>query len=106
MTIPIQTTYEHIALDDGGIPYIVGTRIKVVHLAAEQVNLGWSAEEIAYQHPPLTLGQVFSALAYYWDHKAEIDGQMRASIDYVTTMRKTLPTFPRLAELQARYETE
>jgi hypothetical protein len=25
------------------------------------------------QHPQLTLGQVFSALAYDWDHQSEMD---------------------------------
>jgi hypothetical protein len=25
------------------------------------------------QHPQLTLGQIFSALAFYWDHQSEMD---------------------------------
>jgi hypothetical protein len=30
------------------------------------------------QHPQLTLGQVFSALAYYWDHRSEMDALLAA----------------------------
>jgi hypothetical protein len=32
-----------------------------------------NAAELLEQHPQLTLGQVFSALAYDWDHQSEMD---------------------------------
>ena len=32
----------------------------------------WDADEIQRQHPHLTLGQIHSCLAYYYDHQ-EID---------------------------------
>jgi hypothetical protein len=32
-----------------------------------------NAAELLEQHPQLTLGQIFSALAYYWDHQSEMD---------------------------------
>ncbi len=106
MKIFTQTAYEHIVLDERGIPYLAGTRIKVAHLAAEHTNYGWDGKELADQHPPLTLGQVYSALAYYWDHKEAVDGYNQDTFDYAEAMRKTLPAFPRLAELRAQYETE
>lgn len=48
----------------------------MVELVAEVKAYGWSPEELAYQHPHLTLGQVHSALAYYWDHRQEVDADL------------------------------
>ena len=68
-----QTSYEHIALDDVRVPYIVGTTMKVVELILAQMAYGWSPEELHLQFPHLTLGQIHSALAYYWDHQVEFE---------------------------------
>jgi len=40
---------------------------------------GWSAEELALNHPQLTLGEIYSALAYYADHRDKVDQELRAS---------------------------
>ncbi|HCC69019.1 MAG TPA: hypothetical protein DEP99_03940, partial [Nitrospiraceae bacterium] len=69
----VQTSYEHIVLDEKGTPVIAGTTMKVIELVVEKIAHGWSAEELHFQHPYLTLGQVYSALAYYADHKAEME---------------------------------
>jgi hypothetical protein len=37
---------------------------------------GWSAEEICRQHPYLTPAEAHSALAYYFDHRTEIDAEV------------------------------
>ncbi|MCL5062290.1 MAG: DUF433 domain-containing protein [Nitrospirae bacterium] len=68
-----KTEYEHITIDEKGVPFIAGTTMKVVELAAEKAAYGWSAEELHLQHPYLTLGQVYSALAYYYDHEDELN---------------------------------
>lgn len=72
-----RTTYEHIVLDEHGIPWIAEANTKVAELAAEAAAHGWSPEEQTYQHPHLTLGQVHSAMAYYWDHRSEVDADLR-----------------------------
>ena len=59
------TTYEHVQLNDEGVPIIVGSTMKVVELVMAQSAHGWSPEELLFQHPYLTLGQIHSALAYY-----------------------------------------
>jgi uncharacterized protein (DUF433 family) len=68
--------YEHVQLDADDTPLIAGTTIKVVELVMAQMAHGWSPEELHFQHPYLTLGQIHSALAYYWDHKAELDADI------------------------------
>ncbi len=54
--IATPTTYQHIALDERGIPWIRAANIKIVELVAEVKAHSWSPEELVFQHPYLTLG--------------------------------------------------
>jgi uncharacterized protein (DUF433 family) len=56
----------------GGKPRISGHRITVQNIAVWHERLGKSANEIAGEYD-LTLGQVYGALAYYFDHREEVD---------------------------------
>ena len=67
------TAYPHVELDETGLPYIRGTRFKVVQIVLDRLAYDWHAEEIQKQHPQLSLGQIHSALAYYYDHRSEMD---------------------------------
>lgn len=69
-------TYEHIQFGADGVPIVAGTTIKVVELVMAQAAYGWSPEELHFQHPYLTLGQIHAALTYYWDHKDEMDADI------------------------------
>ena len=71
------TAYKHIALTDDGVPVIEGTDFKVKQLVAERNAHGSSPEELRFQHPQLPLAQICSALAYYEDHRDEIDAHLR-----------------------------
>jgi len=68
--------YAHITRDPevrGGKPCIDGTRLAVVDIALLHMR-GYQPEEMqTYYMRPLTLAQVHSALAYYFDHREEID---------------------------------
>ena len=71
-----QTTYPHIVKIDGvvgGQAVIEGTRIAVWHIVGYYYKVGMSVEDIVAEWYYLTPAQVFSALAYYHDHKQEID---------------------------------
>jgi hypothetical protein len=46
-------------------------------LVQDYLGRGWSAEEIVRQYPYLTLSEVHAALAYYHDHEAEIDAELK-----------------------------
>ena len=59
----VGTKYEHITIDEKGVPFIVGTSMKVIELVSEKIAYGWSPEELYLQHPYLTMGQIYSALA-------------------------------------------
>ena len=71
----LETSYPHIAKDPkvcGGKACIEGTRIRVMDVVAAAEHLALSPDEICDQYPDLTLAQVHSALAYYYDHRDEI----------------------------------
>ena len=94
------TTYEHIDLDDDGIPVIRGANTKVVELATEMYAYGWSPAELHFQHPHLSLGQIHSALAYYWDHKDEIDADRDRRTREADALREAAGPSPLAAKLR------
>jgi uncharacterized protein (DUF433 family) len=71
----------------GGKPCVAGTRIRVWDIHVWHDLRGWSPAEIVTQFPQLTLGDVYAALAYYHDHREEIEEQMRQADEFVEQMR-------------------
>lgn len=97
----VETKYEHIVLDEKNVPLIFGTKIKVIELVLEQIAYGWSPEELHFQHPHLTLGQIHSALAYYWDHKKELDDDIRKRLKFVDKLQKKSRSSPLKSRLKS-----
>jgi uncharacterized protein (DUF433 family) len=97
-----ETRYEHIILNEARMPMIAGTTMKVVELVLDHLAYGWSPEELHFQHPDLTLGQIHSALAYYWDHKAELDHDIEQRLQVVDQLQQTMPSTSLAERLKAR----
>jgi uncharacterized protein (DUF433 family) len=57
----------------GGKPHILGHRIKVKHIAVMHERTRMSPAQIVEDLPSITLAQVHAALAYYYDHRDEIE---------------------------------
>jgi uncharacterized protein (DUF433 family) len=70
-------TTTHIELDENGVAWINGTSVKVIEVAIDKIAHGSSAEEIHFQYPHLSLAQIHAALAYYYDHQAELDTDIK-----------------------------
>jgi len=98
----VETGYEHVILNEARVPIIAGTTMKVVELVLEKTAYGWSPEELHFQHPYLTLGQIYSALAYYWDHKDELDRDIERRLRAVDEIQKTLEPTALAARLKAK----
>ncbi len=98
----VETRYEHIILDQDNIPIIAGTTTKVIELVLDSRAYGWSPEELHFQHPYLTLGQVYSALAYYWDHQEELDQDIERRLQLVDQIQQKLKPTPLEARLKAK----
>lgn len=97
-----ETAYAHIERDEANVPFIAGTTTKVVELALDKIAYGWGAEELYLQHPHLTLGQIYSALAYYWDHQEELDADIQRRLADMEQLRKTTEPTPLLTRLKAQ----
>lgn len=70
---------EHIVRTPGtcwGKPRIAGTRIKVEQVVIWHERMGMSPAEIVATWPHLTLADVHAALAYYHDHRDEIEADL------------------------------
>jgi uncharacterized protein (DUF433 family) len=75
-TTTARTVYSHITKDPevcGGRACVDGTRIRVMDIVA-LLEEGYAPEKMLNVFAvPLTLAQVHAALAYYYDHKEEIE---------------------------------
>ena len=98
----VQISYEHITLDEKSTPIIKGTTMKVVELVVEKLAYGWSAEEIHLQHPYLTLGQIYSALAYSADHQVELEKDIENRLQRSIMLEKETIPSPLIKRLKSK----
>jgi uncharacterized protein (DUF433 family) len=75
--------YPHLSSRPGishGAPIVKGTRTTVRSIAG-YYQMGMSVDEILESLPHLSPAQVHSALAYYFDHQAQVDRDIRKNND-------------------------
>jgi uncharacterized protein (DUF433 family) len=85
---------EHIEIVEGALgpkARILGHRIRVIDVVGWHEELGWSVDKILEEFPQLTRAEVYVALAYYWDHKDEIDAKKARDEAYVGEMMRRDP---------------
>jgi uncharacterized protein (DUF433 family) len=74
--------YPHVAIDPeicGGAPCVAGSRIPVRTIGA-YAQMGVTASELAEEYYPwLSLGEIFGALTYYYDHLTEVEKIAKAA---------------------------
>lgn len=70
----------------GGKPRIAGRRITVQNIVIWHERMGMNPDEIATEYD-LTLGDIYAALAYYHDHREEIDESVRADDSFAAELR-------------------
>ena len=67
------TEYPHIFINEKGVPCLNGTRLRVQDVAATHVYWKWGPEAIQTSWDMHTLAEIYSALAYFYDHRDEIE---------------------------------
>ncbi len=72
----------------GGKPRIAGSRIQVKHVAIMHERQGMSPAEIVSEFPHLTLAGIYAALAYYHDHREEINAEIAADRTWYEEQRE------------------
>lgn len=82
-----------------GKPRIVGRRITVSDVAIWFLQMGLSVDEIVKDYD-LSHAQVHAALAYYYDHRAEIDAREATDLAAAEALRQQYPS-----KLQAKLAT-
>jgi len=82
-------TTQHIDISPdiaGGKPRIAGHRITVQNIVLWHERMGLTADEIASNHG-VSLADIYAALAYYYDHRQEIDQAILTDESYVAELR-------------------
>ncbi|MGB0564431.1 MAG: DUF433 domain-containing protein [Spirulinaceae cyanobacterium] len=96
------TGYKYIQLDEQGTAIIAGSTMKVIELITSHQVQDWQPEQLQAEYPHLSLGQIYSALAYYWDHQELLNAQMQRRDAYVQTVEQQTPESPFVARLKAQ----
>jgi len=91
----------HLAIGEDGIVRVAGTGLKVRLLAGHHRYHGYTAEQLTQAHVDLTLGQAHSVLAYYYDHKAEMDADMDRRNEMAERMRAEAEETPFVTRMKA-----
>jgi len=89
------TSTEHIAKTPGicgGRACIAGHRVRVADIVVWHERRGYSPDEIVAMFPGLALADVHAALAYYFDHRAEIDADLQADESLSRQLIATQPS--------------
>ncbi len=76
----------------GGKPRIAGSRIQVKHVVVMHERQGMTAEQIVSEYPHLTLAGIYAALAYYHDHREEVNADIRAEREWYEEMKAKHPS--------------
>lgn len=90
----LKTSYPHITKQSGvcgGKACIKSTRIRVLDIVTATEHLALSPDEVCNQYPELTLAQVHSALAYYYDNRKEIQAEIESERKAVERFQREHP---------------
>jgi uncharacterized protein (DUF433 family) len=77
----------------GGKARIAGHRIRVADIVFWHEKRGKSSDEIVSAiYPTITLADVYAALAYYHDHREEIEETFQREAELVNAMKARYPS--------------
>ncbi|MEQ8959619.1 MAG: DUF433 domain-containing protein [Coleofasciculus sp. C2-GNP5-27] len=96
------TEYKYIQLDERNVPIIAGTTMKVVELITSAKAYHWTPEELHTNYPHVSLSKIYSALAYYWDHKQELDADIERRYQFAEQLRQEAGESPIAQKLRAK----
>lgn len=73
----------------GGKPHIAGHRITVQNIVIWHELLGLSIDEISSEYD-LELSDIYTALAYYYDNKTELDKSLMNDEELVSKLKRKI----------------
>jgi len=100
----IAAPIHHISLDERGVAYIAGTSLKVAHVAIDAQTWGLTPQQIHDNFPHLSLAQIHAALAYYYDHRDEVEAQIARDTEAYERLRAEFPNPLTREQLHQRWQ--
>jgi uncharacterized protein (DUF433 family) len=76
----------------GGRACIAGHRIRVTDIVVWHEKRGYSPDEIVDMFPGITLADVYTALAYYFDNRQEIEEDFQKEDEWAQWAKANLPS--------------
>ncbi len=76
----------------GGKPRIAGSRIRIKDVVVWHDRQGMTPSEIVSKWPHLTLASIYAALAYYHDHREEINSDLAADETWYEEQKAKSPS--------------
>jgi hypothetical protein len=101
--MPVELTYPHIEKRGGESARLQRLpRVHVSQIVADYLNHGWSPDEICIHYPHLRAAEVHSAMAYYFDHQAEILAELQEEQRLINQSAKEAKPTPIEVRLRAQ----
>ena len=103
MSVLLNTLIE---LDEHGVAWISGTKIKVIEVATDKLAHGSSPEEMHFQYPHLSLAQIHAALACYYDNQDEFDTEIIRQANWARELSEQAKNSPLRRKLEERLRAQ
>lgn len=90
-----KTKHPYIVSNPGisnGSPIINGTRMRVMDIAIEYEEMGYTADQIVDAHPHLNLAQIHDALSYYFENIDYFNEKKRKDRETIKRLAKKYPS--------------
>ncbi len=77
----LDVSYSHIEKPPGKTARLRRVpRVRVAQIVMDYLAYGWSVDEMCRHHSYLSPSEAHAAMAYYFDHRAEIEGEIEAEL--------------------------
>jgi len=81
----LEISYPHLEQPPGQPPRLRRLpRIRVAQLVLDHLAYGWSVEEMCRQHPYLLPAEAHAAMAFYFDHRQEVEHEIESELKELT----------------------
>ena len=77
-------------------------RIRVAQIVMDYLAHGWSPDEMCRHHSHLLPAEAYAAMAYYYDHQAEIDAEIEAELAETRAAETAAPPTPFMLRMRSK----
>jgi len=101
--VSVDVSYPHIEKPEGEPARLRRVpRVRVAQIVMDYLAHGWSVDEICRQHPYLAPAEAHAAMAFYFDHQAEIEDEIAEEMKEVDRAQADAPPTPFVLRMRAK----